>query len=57
MLLYGSVAGIAFAGVLFARLGFVALAKITVRPRRVLVVGVGKLAAEIDFRERGAGPE
>jgi len=59
-LLYGTVAGIAFAGVLFARLGFVTIARITVKPRRVLVVGVGKLAAEIEYmmsRQEGATTE
>ena len=59
-LLYGSVAGIAFAGVLLARLGFVAIARITVKPRRVLVVGVGKRAAEIEYmmsRQQGATSE
>ena len=56
-LLYASVAGIAFAGVLFARLGFVTIARITVKPRRVLVVGVGKLAAEIEYMmSRQQGP-
>ncbi len=48
-ILYGSVASIAFAGVLFARLGFVTVARITVKRRRVLIVGVGKLAAEIEY--------
>ena len=47
--LYGSVAGIAFAGVLVARLGFAAVTRMAVRPRRVLVVGVGNLAAEIEY--------
>jgi len=49
VLLYGSVAGIAFAGVLVARLGFAAVTRMAVRPRRVLVVGVGNLAAEIEY--------
>jgi sugar transferase (PEP-CTERM system associated) len=49
LILYGSVAGIAFACVLVARVGFVAITRIAVKPRRVLVVGVGKLAAEIEY--------
>ena len=59
-LLYGSVASIAFAGVVFARLGFVAITKISVKPRRVLVIGVGKLAAEIEYmmsRQQGVTSE
>jgi sugar transferase (PEP-CTERM system associated) len=59
-LLYASVAGIAFAGVLFARLGFVTITRVAVKPRRVLVVGVGKLAAEIEYmmsRQQGATSE
>jgi sugar transferase (PEP-CTERM system associated) len=49
LFLYGSVAGIAFAGVLVARVSFAAVTRIAVRPRRVLVVGVGNLAAEIEY--------
>ena len=48
-LLYGSIAGIGFAGLLAARLGFAAVARIAPKSRRVLVVGVGKLAAEIEY--------
>ena len=59
-LLYGSVASIAFAGVLFARFGFVTIARVTMKPRRVLVVGVGKFAAQIEYmmsRQQGATSE
>ena len=59
-LLYVSVAAIAFAGVLIARLGFVTVTRIAVKPRRVLVVGVGKRAAEIEYmmsRQQGATSE
>jgi len=42
-------AGSAFAGVLLARMGYVAITRATVAPRRILVIGVGKLAAEIEY--------
>ena len=48
-LLYGSIAGIAFTGLLVARLSFTTIARVAMKPRHVLVVGVGKLAAEIDY--------
>lgn len=41
--------GVAFCGVLAARLGYGAFAKSSLLPHRVLVVGVGKLAAEIEY--------
>jgi sugar transferase (PEP-CTERM system associated) len=47
-LIYASVAAIAFGGVLLARMSFVSIKRVTVPARRVLVVGVGKLAAEIE---------
>jgi sugar transferase (PEP-CTERM system associated) len=41
--------GVAFCGVLAARLGFVAFAKSSFPPHRVLVIGVGERAAEIEY--------
>lgn len=38
-----------FAGVLVARLAYITLARATFSPRRVLVVGTGKLATEIEY--------
>ena len=45
---YGSMAAILLAAILIVRLSYVGVAKLTVAPHRVLVVGVGKLAAEIE---------
>ena len=45
---YGSWAAILLACILIVRLSYVSLAKLAVTPHRVLVVGVGKLAAEIE---------
>ncbi len=47
-LLYLSWVAVAFAGVLVARLSYVTITRATIAPRRILVVGVGKLAAEIE---------
>lgn len=46
---YVSWVAILLACILIARLSYVGLAKVAVAPRRVLVVGVGKLAAEIEY--------
>lgn len=51
-LLYVSWTGVLFSCVLLARLGYVAVAKATLSPHRVLVVGVGRLAAELEFLTR-----
>ena len=45
---YVSWSGILLACILIVRLSYVGLAKLTVAPHRVLIVGVGKLAAEIE---------
>jgi sugar transferase (PEP-CTERM system associated) len=49
--LYASWTAVLCASILVARFGYVALTK-TVAPRRILVVGVGKLAAELEFLTR-----
>jgi sugar transferase (PEP-CTERM system associated) len=46
---YASWAAILLACILLVRLSYVGLAKVAVTPHRVLVVGVGKLAAEIEY--------
>jgi sugar transferase (PEP-CTERM system associated) len=46
---YVSWAAVLLACILIVRLSYVSLAKLTVTPHRVLVVGVGKLAAEIEY--------
>ncbi|HYM02646.1 MAG TPA: TIGR03013 family XrtA/PEP-CTERM system glycosyltransferase [Stellaceae bacterium] len=47
-LIYTSWAAAAFLGVLVARLCYVAITRATVAPNRVLVVGTGRLAAELE---------
>jgi len=49
ILTYASWAAILLACILILRLSYVSLAKVAVAPNRVLVVGVGKLAAEIEY--------
>ena len=49
LLTYVSWAAILLACILLLRLSYVSLAKVAVAPNRVLVVGVGKLAAEIEY--------
>ena len=46
---YAVWASAAFAGAMIARVGYVAITRVTFAPRRILVVGVGKLAAEIEY--------
>lgn len=46
---YASWAAILLAAILIIRLSYVGLAKVAVTPHRVLVVGAGKLAAEIEY--------
>lgn len=46
---YLSWAAVLLACILLLRLSYVSLAKVAVTPHRVLVVGVGKLAAEIEY--------
>jgi sugar transferase (PEP-CTERM system associated) len=46
---YGSWMAALFACILLARIGYLAFARAAVAPNRILVVGVGKLAAEIEY--------
>jgi sugar transferase (PEP-CTERM system associated) len=48
-ILYATWTAVLFSCILLARLGYVALARATLSPHRVLVVGVGRLAAELEF--------
>jgi sugar transferase (PEP-CTERM system associated) len=48
-LVYTSWAALAFTGVLVSRVAYAGITRSTAARRRVLVVGVGKLAAEIEF--------
>jgi sugar transferase (PEP-CTERM system associated) len=50
---YGLSAALGFCGVLVARLSYLTVAKATMAPHRVLVVGVGKRAAEIEYLNAG----
>jgi sugar transferase (PEP-CTERM system associated) len=52
-LAYGLSAALGFCGVLVARLSYLKLAKAALAPHRVLVVGAGKLAAEIEYLNAG----
>ncbi len=49
-------AGLGFCGVLLARISYVRVARATIAPRRALVVGTGKLAAEIQYLN-SSGPQ
>lgn len=49
LLVYGSWAAILFAGIVIARLAYLTLAGVTLSPHRILVVGIGKLAAELEY--------
>src|SRR5690348_14369674 len=46
---YVSWTAVLFAGIIAARLAYLTLVKATLSPHRVLVVGIGKLAAEIEY--------
>lgn len=46
-------AALGFCGVLAARLSYITVTKATIAPRRVLVLGTGKLAAEIEYLNAG----
>lgn len=49
VLVYASWTAVLFIGILLARLAYLTMAKATLSPRRVLVVGIGKLAAELEY--------
>ena len=49
VLTYASWTAVLFTGILAARLVYLTIVKATLSPHRVLVVGVGKLAAEIEY--------
>lgn len=60
MLRYAGWATAAFGAAMFARASYIAIARLTFVPHRILVVGVGKLAAEIEYllsRQQHRGSE